>query len=165
MAVLTLTGAERSSAVPRPPLAMGQRTLVVVPRPDGGFDCRYAHWGVTTDPVAQSRPLGSDWSGVAVLSELDAGYDRLFVARPVPRWYCVCWLDPTLAEPADIVLARTDNPDGLRDCWTEAKSRAVDAVADGLVPDAARAALLLGLAQRTDGLYGPDDASFLRDDG
>jgi len=144
---------------------MGQRTLVVVPRPDGGFDCRYAHWGVTADPVAQSRLLGRDWPAAAVLAELDARYDRLLVADATPRWYCVCWLDPTLTEPDDVVLARTDDPDGLRDRWTEAKNRAVDAVADGLAPDAARAGLAIGLARRADTLHRGDDASFLRDDG
>lgn len=143
---------------------MGQRTLVVLPRPGGGFDCRYAHWGVTADPLAQSRPLGREWSAGAVLSELGAGYERLLVAGGAPRWYCVCWLDPTLAEPDDVVLARTDDPDGLRARWTEAKSRAVDAVADGLDPDAARAGLLLVLARRADALYRGDDASFLVDD-
>ncbi|MDS0280655.1 hypothetical protein [Haloarcula onubensis] len=144
---------------------MGQRTLVVVPRPDGGFDCRYAHWGVTTDPFSGSRPLGRDWSGTAVCAELDAGYDRLLVAAARPRWYCVCWLDPTLTDPDDVVLARTDDPDRLRERWTEAKSRAVDAVARGTAPDAARAALLLGLARRADACHRADDASFLRDDG
>ena len=143
---------------------MGQRTLVVVPRPDGGFDCRYAHWGVTADPLAQSRPLGRDWSAGAVLDELDAGYDRLLVAGASPRWYCVCWLDPTLSDPADVVLARTDDPAGVRDHWTEAKSRAVDAVAEGTAPATVRAGLLLGLARQADALYGPDDASFLGDD-
>ncbi|MBX0288215.1 hypothetical protein [Haloarcula salinisoli] len=143
---------------------MGQRTLVVVPRPGGGFNCRYAHWGVTADPLAQSRPLGREWSAGAVLDELDASYERLLVADGTPRWYCVCWLDPTLAEPDDIVLARTDDPDGLVARWTEAKSHAVDAVADGLAPDAARAGLLLGLARRADTLYRGDDASFLGDD-
>jgi len=142
---------------------MGQRTLVVVPRSDGGFDCRYAHWGVTADPHSQSRPLGRGWSAGAVLDELDAGYERLLVAGGVSRWYCVCWLDPTLTEPDDIVLARTDDPDGLRARWTEAKSRALDAVAEGTAPGSARAGLLLGLAGRADALYGPDDASFLRD--
>lgn len=144
---------------------MGQRTLVVVPRPDGGFDCRYAHWGVTADPLAQSRLFGRDCSAAAVLDDLDAGYDRLLVAGPTPRWYCVCWLDPTLSDPDDIVLARTDDPGGLRAHWTEAKSRAVAAVADGVAPDAARAALLLGLARRVDALYHAGDASFLRDGG
>jgi len=143
---------------------MGQRTLVVVPRPDGGFDCRYAHWGVTADPGSQSRPLGRGWSAAAILDELDAGYDRLVVADGRTRWYCVCWLDLTLADPDDIVLARTDDPDGLRDRWTEAKSRALDAIAEGTAPGGARAGLLLGLAGRADALYGPDDASFLRDD-
>ena len=144
---------------------MGQRTLVVVPRSDGRFDCRYAHWGVSVDPRSQSRPLGHDWPAAAVLDELDAGYDRLLLAGEPPRWYCVCWLDPTLTEPDDIVLARTDDPDGLRDRWTEAKSRAVDAVADGVTPAAARAGLLLGLAVRADALHRTDDASFLRTDG
>jgi len=143
---------------------MGQRTLVVRPRSEGGFDCRYAHWGVTADPVAQSRPLGSGWSAAAVLDELDAGYDRLLVAGTSPRWYCVCWLDPTLSDPDDVALARTDDPDELRVRWTEAKSFAVDAVADGTAPAAARAGLLLGLARRADALYHADDASFLRDD-
>ncbi|MDS0260779.1 hypothetical protein NDI56_15330 [Haloarcula sp. S1CR25-12] len=143
---------------------MGQRTLVVVPRPDGKFDCRYAHWGVTADPLAQSRPLGRAWSPAAVLGELDAGYDRLLRCGAVPRWYCVCWLDPTLSDPGDVALARTDDPDGLRARWTAAKSRAVDAVADGLAPAAARAGLLLGLARQADALYRSDDASFLRDD-
>ena len=143
---------------------MGQRTLVVVPRPDEGFDCRCAHWGVTADPLAQSRPLGREWSDGAILDELDAGYERLVVADATPRWYCVCWLDPTLSDPHDIVLARTDDPAGLRARWTEAKSRAVDAVTDGLAPEAARAGLVLGLARRADALYRGDDASFLRDD-
>jgi hypothetical protein len=143
---------------------MGRRTLVVVPLSDGRFDCRYAHWGVDADPVAQSRHLGRDWSAAAVLAELDAGYDRLLVGTGAPRCYCVCWLDPTLSDADDIVLARTDDPDGLRALWTEAKSRAVDAVAGGLAPDAARAALLLGLARRAEACYRPDDASFLRDD-
>lgn len=143
---------------------MGQRTLVVVPRSDESFDCRYAHWGVTADPRSQSRPLGRGWSATAVLDELDAGYDRLLVADGTPRWYCVCWLDPTLAEPDDIALARTADPEALRARWAEAKSRALDAVAEGTVPAAVRAGLLLGLARAADGLYGPDDASFLRDD-
>ena len=143
---------------------MGHRTLVVIPRPDGRFDCRYAHWGVRTDPVAGSRPLGRDWPASAVLAELDAGYERLLVGTGEPRWYCVCWLDPTLSDPDDIVLARTDDPDELRARWTDAKSLAVDAVADGVAPAAARAALLLGLARRADACYRGDDASFLPDD-
>ncbi|WP_262175016.1 DUF6735 family protein [Haloarcula laminariae] len=144
---------------------MGQRALVVVPRSDGRYDCRHAHWGVTVDPLAQSTPLASDLSATAVLDEIDAGYDRLVVLGVTPRWYCVCWLDPTLSDHDDVALARTDDPDELRDRWTEAKSRAVDAVADGAAPDAARAMLLLGLARRADALYRPGDASFLRDDG
>lgn len=144
---------------------MGQRTLVVVPRSDGRYDCRYAHWGVTADPFAQSSPLVSGLPAAAVLDELDAGYDRLVVVEGTPRWYCVCWLDPTLSDSDDIALARTDDPGGLRDRWTEAKSRAADAVAHGVAPDAVRAALLLGLARRADALYRPGDASFLRDDG
>jgi len=116
------------------------------------------------DPAGQSEPLGRAWSAQAVLAELDSSYERVLVASASPRWYCVCWLDPTLADPDDIVLGRTDDPDGLRACWTEAKSRMVDAVAEGLAPGAARAGLLLGLARRADAVYRGDDASFLRDD-
>ena len=140
---------------------MGRRTLVVVPRSDDGFDCRYAHWGVGVAPIAQSTPLGSDWSAAAVFDELDAGYDRLFVGTAEPSRYCVCWLDVTLADPDDVVVARTDDPDGLAAAWTEAKSRAVDAVAAGAAPDTARGALCEDLGRRADAVH--HDASFLRD--
>lgn len=142
---------------------MGRRTLVVIPQSDGRFECRYAHWGVSTDPMAQSHRLGRDWSAAAVLEELDAGYERLLIADGRPRWYCVCWLDPTLTDPGDVALARTDDPDGLDRWWPEAKSRAVDAVAGGAVPVLVRAALLAALEHRTDAVRSPDDASFLRD--
>jgi len=143
---------------------MGTRTLVVSPRPDGRFDCRYAHWGVSVDPLAESRPLGRGWTAAAVLGELDAGYDRLVVCGPPRRRYCVCWLDPTLADAADVALARTDDPAGLREWWTEAKSRAVDAVAAGVDARAARQGCLAALRRRADAVY-VDDASFLSDGG
>lgn len=140
------------------------RTLVVTGRTDGRFDCRYAHWGVRADPVAQSRPLGRGWTAEAVLAELDAGYDRLLVHAAEPRRYCVCWLDPTLADISDIAVARTDDPAALRAWWTALKSRAVDAVADGLGPETVRARLLDALRRRADAVSLPDDASFLRGD-
>jgi hypothetical protein len=141
---------------------MGTRTLVVTERTDGRFDCRYAHWGVRADPVAQSRPFGRGWTAEAVLAELDAGYDRLLVHAAEPRRYCVCWLDPTLAEFSDIAVARTDDPAALRAWWTALKSRAVDAVADGFGPETARTRLLDSLRRRADAVHLPDDASFLR---
>jgi hypothetical protein len=143
---------------------MGQRTLVARRRPNGRFDCRYAHWGVTVDPLAQSRPLGRNWSAAAVLAELDASYDRLLVRDERCRWYCVCWLDPTLTDSDDVALARTDDPDSLRGWWTDAKSRAADAVADGTEPAATRATLVTALERRADAVHRLDDASFLRDD-
>jgi len=142
---------------------MGRRTLVVSPRADGRFDCRYAHWGVTTDPVTQSRQLGSGWSAERVLGVLNAGFDRLLVRDDGPRWYCVCWLDPTLSDPDDIALARTDDPDGLREWWTVAKSDASAAVADGIDPGRVRAWLLARLAASAEAVYRPDDAWFLSD--
>jgi hypothetical protein len=143
---------------------MGTRTLVVSPRPDGRFDCRYAHWGVGVDPLAASRPLGRAWSAAAVLAELDAGYDRLVVAGPPRRRYCICWLDPTLTDSDDIALARTDDPAALRAWWTTAKSRTVDAVAGGVAAGAARAGLVAALRRRADAVH-VDDASFLFDGG
>jgi len=144
---------------------MGQRTLVVSPRTDGRFDCRYAHWGVTVDPLAASRPLGREWSAARVLSELDAGYDQVVVCGRRQRRYCVCWLDPTLADDADVALARTDDPAALREWWTAAKNCAVDSVAEGVAAGTARRGLLAALARRADAVYPPDDASFLFDDG
>lgn len=138
---------------------MGRRTLVARRRPDGRFDCRYAHWGVAADPVAQSRPVGRGWTAGAVLAELDCTYDRLCVFDGGTQRYPVCWLDPTLGDPDDIVLARTDDPEGLRTWWTTAKSHAVDAVADGAAPGAVRAMLVAALARRA---VVHDDASFLR---
>jgi len=142
---------------------MGRRTLLVTPRGADRFDCRYAHWGAGTDPHAQSRRLGRGWSAADVLEEIDAAYDRVLVRDGASRQYCVCWLDPTLSDRDDVALARTDDPAALRARWTEAKSLAVEAVADGLAPRTARMGLLLGLAGRADALYRGDDASFLRD--
>lgn len=143
---------------------MGRRTLLASSRPNGRFDCRYAHWGVRTDPAAQSRPLGSDWSPEAVLDALDAGFDQLLVHTGTTRQYCVCWLDPTLRNRDDIALARTDDPDALRWWWTGQKDAAVGAVAAGVAPDRVRAVLLASLRRRAPAVYLPDDASFLRGD-
>ena len=143
---------------------MGTRTLVVSPRSDGRFDCRYAHWGVGVDSLSASRPLGRAWSAAAVLAELDAGYERLVVTGPPRRRYCVCWLDPTLSDSDDVALARTDDPRALRDWWTAENSRTVDAVAAGVAAGAARAGLLAALRRRADAVH-VDDASFLSDGG
>ena len=144
---------------------MGRRTLVVSRRTDGRFDCRYAHWGVDVDPLAQSRPLGREWPAEAVLAELDATYDRLLVRRGTPRTYCVCWLDPTLGDVDDIVLARTDDPEALRSWWTTARDSVVAFADAGAPPRALRAALLRALTRRADAVHPADDASFLRGDG
>lgn len=142
---------------------MGQRTLVVVPRDDGLFDCRVAHWGVDADPLAQSRPLGRGWDRARLRAELDATVETLVVLDEAVSTYCVCWLDPTLTDVDDVALARTGDPDGLREWWTEAKSRACDAVAAGADSERARADLLAALRSRADEVS-VDDASFLRDD-
>jgi len=143
---------------------MGRRTLVAVRREDGRFDCRIAHWGVDADPFAQSRRLGTSWSADAVLAELDAGFDQLLVHDGTVRRYCVCWLDPTLSAFGDVLLARTDDPDGFRAWWVGRKSRAVAAVASGAPVEAVRASLGAAVSRRADGVHPPDDASFLRDD-
>jgi hypothetical protein len=143
---------------------MGRRTLVAIARPDGGFDCRYAHWGVTVDPVAQSEPLVRDWTPADVLAALDAGFDQLLVRDGATRRYCVCWLDPTLRDDGDIALARTDAPDAVRAWWTARRDEAVSAAADGAAPDRIRAGLLAALRRRVSAVYLPDDASFLRGD-
>jgi hypothetical protein len=143
---------------------MGSRTLVVSPRPDSRFDCRYAHWGVDVDPLAASRPLGRGWSAAAVLAELDAGYGRLLVCGPPNREYCVCWLDPTLADFGDVALARVHDPGTLRAWWTTAKNRAVAAVEAGVALGAARAGLVAELHRRADAVH-INDASFLSGDG
>lgn len=142
---------------------MGRRTLVVTRRPDGRFDCRYAHWGVSADPGAQSRPLGEGWSPEAVRDAVDASFDRVLVRDTGPQWYCVCWLDPTLADADDVALARTDDPETVRAWWTEAKSDAVATVADGRDPQRVRAWLLERLEAVADAVYRPDDAWFLPD--
>ena len=143
---------------------MGRRTLVAVRRADGRFDCRIAHWGVDADPNAQSRPLGTGWSAETVLDALDAGFEELFVHDGRVRRYCVCWLDPTLSAFEDILLARTDDPEGFRAWWVDRKSRAVEAVAEGVSADAIRDGLVVAVSQRAESVQPPDDASFLRDD-
>jgi hypothetical protein len=142
---------------------MGARTLVAVARADGRFDCRFAHWGVDADPVAQSRPLETGLSPSQVCDALDATVEALVVLDGDVRTYCVCWLDPAVTDLDDVALARTDDVDALRDWWTVAKSRACDAVAAGVAPEVARAGLLAALRRRADAVH-VDDASFLRDD-
>ena len=139
---------------------MARRTLVAVSRPDGRFDCRYAHWG----PANRSRPLGDGWTATDVLHALDAGFDQfqLVVRDGATRRYAVCWLDPTLADPDDIALARTDDPEALQAWWAGRKDAAVGAVADGAPPERVRAALRAVLRRRATAVYLPDDASFLR---
>jgi len=144
---------------------MGLRTLVVSRRQNGRFDCRYAHWGVGVDPIAQSRPLGNDWPASAVLAELDAGYEQVLVRGPSSGRYCVVWLDPTLTDAEDIALARTDDPTALRDWWTTVKSRVIEAVTDGVDAGTARRGVLAALQRQADAVYLPDDASFLSDGG
>jgi hypothetical protein len=142
---------------------MGRRTLVVVARADGRFDCRRAHWGVDADPMAQSRVVGTGWTRSRVRAELDATLETLVVVDGQVSTYCVCWLDPLLADLEDVALARTADPEGLREWWTGAKSRACGAVAAGREPQAARSDLLTALRSRADAVH-VDDASFLRDD-
>lgn len=141
---------------------MGRRTLVVHRRADGRFDCRYAHWGVTVDPVSQSRPLESGVSAEAVLARLDASFERVLVRGD--GGYCVCWLDPTLEDPDDIAIVRTDDPESFRAYWTVRKGHAVAAVADGAGPGAARAELVATLEQAARAAYLPGDTSFLYGD-
>ncbi len=143
---------------------MGRRTLVAVVRADGRFDCRYAHWGVDADPIAQSEPLGRAWPAATVCSTLDAGFDQLLVCDGTVRRYCVCWLDPTLTDSEDVVLVRADDPAALREWWVETKSRACEVVGDGIDARTARAGLLVALRQRADAVFLLDDASFLRTD-
>ncbi|MBV0924107.1 hypothetical protein KTS45_07800 [Halomicroarcula limicola] len=143
---------------------MGRRTLVAVERADGRFDCRYAHWGVDADPVAQSEPLGTEWPAAAVCARLDAGFDQLLVCDGTVRRYCVCWLDPTLADRGDVALARTDDPAALREWWVETKSRACEVVGDGIDVRTVRDGLLAALRLRADAVFLPGDASFLRTD-
>ena len=142
---------------------MGARTLVVVARDDGRFDCRLAHWGVDADPLAQSRPLATGVTAAGVWDALDATVETLVVLDGTVRTYCVCWLDPTLSDPADVAVARTGDPDALRDWWTGAKSHASGAVAAGLPSPLVRAGLLVALRRRAEAVH-VDDASFLRDD-
>jgi len=141
---------------------MGRRTLVAVARPDGRYDCRYAHWGVDADPVAQSHPLGDGWTAAAVIDALDATYERLVVRDEAVRTYAVCWLDPALSDPEDVALARTDDLAALRDWWVDHRDAAARAVDAGRSPDRVRADLLAALRERAAAAHLPDDASFLR---
>lgn len=141
---------------------MGRRTLVAVARADGRYDCRYAHWGVDADPVAQSRPLGGDWTGAAVLDALDATYERLVVRDEAVRTYAVCWLDPGLSDFDDVALARSDDLEALRDWWVDRREAAVRAVDAGRPPERVRTDLLAALRKRAAAVHLPDDASFLR---
>ncbi|WP_424001338.1 DUF6735 family protein [Haloarcula salina] len=141
---------------------MGRRTLVAVARADGRYDCRYAHWGVDADPVAQSRPLGEGWTAAAVLEPLDATYERLVVRDERVLTYAVCWLDPALSDPDDIALARSDDLAALRDWWVDRRDAAARAVDAGRTPDRVRTDLLAGLRTRAAAVHLPDDASFLR---
>jgi hypothetical protein len=144
---------------------MGRRTLVAVARPDGRYDCRIAHWGVDADPVAQSRPLGNGWTASAVLAAVDATHDQLVVLDGSVRAYAVCWLDPTLSDLDDIVLARTADPHAFRRWWTDRKDEACRALdSDGCDPATVRRALLASLRNRASSVRCPDDASFLRRD-
>ncbi|MDQ2074039.1 hypothetical protein ACODNH_11345 [Haloarcula sp. NS06] len=144
---------------------MGRRTLVAVGRPDGRYDCRSAHWGVDADPTAQSRPLGTGLTASAVLAAIDATYEQLVVLDGSVRTYAVCWLDPTLSDLDDIVLARTADPDTFRRWWVDRKDEACRALdSEGCDPAAVRRALLASLRDRTSSVYWPDDASFLRGD-
>ncbi|EMA34957.1 DUF6735 family protein [Haloarcula japonica] len=144
---------------------MGRRTLVALARPDGRYDCRLAHWGVDADPITQSRPLGNDWTAAAVLATIDATYDQLVVLDESVRTYAVCWLDPTLSDLDDIVLARTADPDAFRTWWVDRKDEACRALdSEGTDPANARRALLASLRDRVSSMHCPDDASFLRRD-
>jgi len=146
---------------------MGRRTLVLVRRSDDRFDCRVAHWGVDADPVAQSRPLGTDWDAATVLKTVDATVESLLVVDPsrggATHTYCVCWLDPAVRDLDDVVFARADDPDALRDWWTERKSDASRALdRDAATRTTIRDDLLAALRRRVDRVYRADDASFLR---
>lgn len=143
-------------------ILMGQRTLVIDRRGDDRYDCRYAQWGVTVDPTAQSRPLGSDWSAETVLEAIDATIEVIIVRNG--HSYCVCWLDPTLTDFDDVAVARTADIDALRAWWTTVKSRAVSAVDEGHPPEMVRDALVTALRGRACRIY-LDDASFLSGDG
>ena len=144
---------------------MGRRTLVAVARPDGRYDCRIAHWGADADPVAQSRPLRNGWTASAVLAAVDATHDQLVVLDGSVRAYAVCWLDPTLSDLDDIVLARTADPHAFRRWWTDRKDEACRALdSDGCDPATVRRALLASLRNRASSVRCPDDASFLRRD-
>ncbi|WP_336336074.1 hypothetical protein [Haloarcula brevis] len=144
---------------------MGRRTLVAVARPDGRYDPRLAHWGVDADPLSQSRPLGTGWTASAVLGTLDATYDRLVVCDGAVRSFAVCWLDPTLSDPTDIVLARTADPGAFRQWWVDRKDEACRTLdrADR-DPVTVRRALLDALRDCVPSVHSPDDASFLRGD-
>lgn len=141
---------------------MGRRTLVVVARPGGRFDCRVAHWGVDTDPLTQSRPLGTDWPASAVLDTVDAAFEQVVVHRGTVDAYAVCWLDPTLSDPTDVALARTDDPGTLRAWWVDRKDAACRAASADAEPRAVRRDLLAALRDRAERVHLPDDASFLR---
>ncbi|KZX50177.1 hypothetical protein JZX76_13985 [Haloarcula hispanica] len=144
---------------------MGRRTLVAVTRPDGRYDCRIAHWGVDADPITQSRPLGNDWTASAVLAAIDATHDRLVVLDGSVWTYTVCWLDPTLSDLDDIVLARTADPDAFRTWWVGRKDEACRALdSNGCDPATVRRALLASLRNHASSVHCPDDASFLRGD-
>ncbi|KAA9399247.1 hypothetical protein Har1130_13740 [Haloarcula sp. CBA1130] len=144
---------------------MGRRTLVAVARPDGRYDCRIAHWGVDADPIAQSRPLGNDWTAATVLAALNATHDQLVVLDGSVRTYAVCWLDPTLSDIDDIVLARTADPAALRTWWVDRKDEACRLLdSKGRDPATIRRDLLASLRNRASSVYSPDDASFLRGD-
>lgn len=148
---------------------MGRRTLVVLARSADRFDCRIAHWGADADPLAQSRPLGGGWDAATVLDAVDATIESLLVvdlsAGGRTRTYCVCWLDPTLGDADDVAIARTDDPDALRDWWTAQKSHASRVLDRGeAAPASVRADLLAALRRRADRVFRPDDASFLRGD-
>jgi hypothetical protein len=141
---------------------MGNRTLIIDRKNTNEFDCYYAQWGIKADPITQSRPLGTGWNAETVLDAIDATIEALIVRNRSS--YCVCWLDPTLSDPDDIAIARTDDVDLLRSWWTEIKSRAIGAVADGHTPERVREALLTALTGRAESVY-VDDASFLFADG
>jgi hypothetical protein len=141
---------------------MGRRAIIIDRRNDDRFNCRYAQWGAVADPIAQSQPLGTDWTAETVLHTIDATIETLLVRNG--QSYCVCWLDPTLTDPNDIAIAYTADIDALRAWWTEVKSRAVGAVADGHTPERVRDTLLTALTGRAKRVY-TDDASFLFTDG
>ncbi|MFB6222494.1 MAG: hypothetical protein ABEH86_02320 [Haloarcula sp.] len=144
---------------------MGRRTFVAVARPDGCYDCRIAHWGVGADPIAQSRPLGNGWTAAAVLAAIDATHEQVVLLDSAVRTYAVCWLDPTLSDLDDIVLARTADPDALREWWVDRKDEACRALdSEGCDPASVRRALLSSLRDRAASVHCPDDASFLRGD-